>query len=271
MADAEDPVRRGLALVDVRDASAPPGSGGLVADARWATANLLIKHGWPRRIRGYAAAAPRLGTVTARVRFAGVVLNVGRGVFAPRGLAESLVEEAVRALSSREGGAVVDVGTGCGPVALAIASVLPDVEIHATEISRPALLWAAWNRRRLGASNVSFHRGSVLDPLPNRLHRRVRVLTANLPYVPLEEWQDGWRGREFQVVGPETDGLGYYRRLARHARAFLTDDARMIMQMQARQWDGFADELCDLGYRPGEILRRWGNDVAVWADVSPIG
>jgi len=93
-------------------------------------------------------------------------------------------------------------------------------------------------------------------------------MTANVPYVPLEQWQDGWRGRESQVVGPDPDGLGLYRSLARQARRFLTADGRMIIQLQSHQWEGFAEELRSLGYRPGGVLLRWGTDITVWAEVA---
>ena len=265
----EASVRRGLALADTGgDLGEPPAPDGLGTRARWSLAEFLIRHAWPRQLRGYAAAAPRLGTVTARARFDGIELDVGRGVFVPRPLAESMVQEAVRVLSSEPRGIVLDVGTGCGPVALGIASAIPDVEIHATEVSRRALRWAARNRARLGTRNVHFHHGSLLDPIPERLHGRVRVLTANVPYVPPEEWQQAWRGRESQVVGSGSDGLGLYRRLVAEARRFLTEDGRIVLQMGSRQWARFADELRVLGYRPGEILQRGGNDTIVWADVG---
>ena len=200
---AEDSVRRGLEAAQVTaDLTAGRRERDSERESRGSQPSVLIKRGWPRRVRGFAAAAPRLGTVTARVKFGGIVLEVGPDIFVPRGLAESLAAEAARVLGSGPG-VVVDVGTGCGPVALAVASAAPEAEIHATEISRRALFWAARNRRRLGASRVHFHRGSLLDPLPERLRGRVRVMTANVPYVPLEQWQDGWRGRESQVVGPD--------------------------------------------------------------------
>jgi release factor glutamine methyltransferase len=265
----EASVRRGLTLAGIgRDLGEPPAPDGLGTKARWSLAEFLIRHAWPRQLRGFAAAAPRLGTVTARVRFGGIELDVGRGVFVPRPLAESMVQEAARGLSSEPRGIVLDVGTGCGPVALGIASAVPDAEIHATEVSRRALRWAARNRARLGITNVHFHRGSLLDPLSSRLYGRVRVLTANVPYVPPEEWQQAWRGRESQVVGSGSDGLGLYRRLVAGARRFLTQDGRIVLQMESRQWDRFADELRDLGYRPGEILQRAGSDTIVWADAG---
>jgi len=266
----EGSVRRALASADVSNELIPPSTPeGIGARAAWLGADLLIRRGWPRRLRGYAAAAPRLGTVTARVKFGNVVIDVGRDVFVPRGLAESLAAEAVRVLTSGSPGVMVDVGTGCGPVALQVASAVPSVEIHGTETSRRALVWAARNRRRLRASNVHFHRGSLLDPLPESLQGRVRVLTANLPYVPLEQWQDGWRGRESQVVGPDRDGLGLYRSLALRARRFLSADGRMIIQLQSHQWESFSEELSSLGYRPGEVLLRWGSDITAWVDAGP--
>jgi release factor glutamine methyltransferase len=266
---AQDSVRRGLGLADVpSEPGGPSEREGLGTRTAWLGADVLIRHGWPRRIRGFAAAAPRLGTVTARVKFGGIVLDVGPDVFVPRGLAESLAVESVRILRLGSRGVMVDVGTGCGPVALAVASEVPSVEIHATETSRRALFWAARNRRRLGASSVHLHRGSLLDPLPERLQGRVQVMTANLPYVPLEQWQDGWRGRESQVIGPDRDGLGLYRSLARGARRFLSADGRMIIQLQSHQWESFSEELRTLGYRPGEILLRWGSDITIWAEAG---
>jgi release factor glutamine methyltransferase len=266
---AEGSVRRALASAHVpSDLTSRSNGDGLGTRAAWLGANLLIRRGWPRRVRGYAAAAPTLGAVTARAKFSGILLDVGRNVFVPRGLAESLAAEAVRVLTSGPRGVLVDVGTGCGPVALAVASAVPGVEIHATETSRRALFWAARNRRRLGASSVHLHHGSLLDPLPQRLQGSVRVMTANVPYVPLEQWQEGWRGRESQVVGPDPDGLGFYRSLARQARRFLTADGRMIIQLQSHQWETFAGELRALGYRPGEVLLRWGSDMTVWAEAG---
>jgi HemK-like putative methylase len=259
----EDSVRRGLEAAQVMtDQTAGPPREGLGTRVSWLAADILIKRGWPRRVRGYAAAAPRLGTVTARVKFGGIVLEVGPGIFVPRGLAESLAAEASRLLGSGPG-VVVDVGTGCGPIALAVAAAAPDAEIHATEISRRALFWAARNRTRLGASHVHFHRGSLLDPLPEHLRGSVRVMTANVPYVPLEEWQDGWRGRESQVVGPDADGLGLYRRLVRDARRFLVPGGHLILQLGGRHWEPFREELRTLGYHPGGVLQRWGSDLAV--------
>jgi len=266
-AGVEGSLRRGLDIAGVASPIEASSTQRYVERTEWYGAELLIQHGWPRRVRGYVAAAPRLGTITSEVRFGGVELEVGRGVFVPRGLAETIAEEAIRVLRQRPG-AVVDVGTGCGPIPLALASAIPGAEIHATEISRRALYWAERNRRRLGVSGVHFHRGSLLAPLPSTLRGRVRVLTANVPYVPLDEWQDGWRGRESQVVGTDADGLGLYRRLVRQAKAFLTPDGLMIVQLGARYWGAFREELEVLGYRPGATLRQWGTDLAVSVETA---
>lgn len=270
-ASVEESVRRGLEHADVRPAQAvtadrPSG----LERALWSTVRLSQRHARPRPLRAYVAAAPRLSHVTARVSFAGVVLEVGRGVFVPRALGEAMVEEALRALASASG-VMVDVGTGCGPVALAVAARMPGVEVHGTEISRRALRWAARNRRRLKADRVRFHRGSILDPLPARLAGRVAVVTTNLPYVPMAEWQAGWQGRESQVVGSEEDGLGLYRRLVKQSRRFLVPGGRLIMQLENYQWAHFAEEIRGFGFVPGDVLRQWGNDVVVWAAAGENG
>ena len=88
-------------------------------------------------------------------------------------------------------------------------------------------------------------------------------MTANVPYVPLEQWQDGWRGRESQVVGPDADGLGLYRRLVRDARRFLVPGGHLLLQLGGGHWESFHEELRTLGYHPGGVLQRWGSDLAV--------
>lgn len=142
---------------------------------------------------------------------------------------------------------IVDVGTGSGCIALALASELSHAEIHACDISDDALEMAKVNAARLGLSeHVFFRKSDLLDSYPpshaadnfsamssasefqpDRLHPTAEFdfVVSNPPYVGELEWDKVQRQvREFEprvavFSGPE--GLDIYRRLVPQAHAIL--------------------------------------------------
>ena len=186
-----------------------------------------------------------------RCGFGGITLRVTRGVFPPFAGTERLLEAARESATARAGDApsIVDIGTGCGAVALALAAALPRASIIATDISELAIHCARRNRTRLALHNVSFRRGSLVAPLPRRLRGTVDVIVANIPYVP-PRMRDQI-GNAFPVgtaLGTDEDGLGLVRTLATEARAFLAAGGSLVLQLASYQWVGFRAELEVLGY-----------------------
>ncbi|MGI8817243.1 MAG: peptide chain release factor N(5)-glutamine methyltransferase [Pseudonocardia sp.] len=110
-----------------------------------------------------------------------VEVAVGPGVFVPRLETELLLEWGLRALSGHIGPVVVDLCTGSGALAAAVAVSRPDARVHAVELDPGALVWA---RRNL-AGRATLHVGDVTDAdLLSELHGRVDLVLANPPYVP---------------------------------------------------------------------------------------
>ena len=140
--------------------------------------------------------------------FRRIELAVDRRVLVPRPETELLVEVALE----RRPGRVLDVGTGSGAIALALADELPDATIVATDTSPGALEVARANAERLGlAGGVHFQAGTVPEGEPFDL------VLANLPYVAERDWAGlerevtEWEPREALLAGE--DGLDAYREL----------------------------------------------------------
>jgi release factor glutamine methyltransferase len=157
--------------------------------------------------------------VLGRKGFRNLELAVGPRVLVPRPETELLVELALELGAER----VLDVGTGSGAIALAVADELPGCEVTATDTSLAALQVARANAQRLGlGSRVRFLEGTLPD------EDRFDLILANLPYVAEREWPSlqpevtRWEPREALLAGP--DGLDAYRAVipecARHLHRY---------------------------------------------------
>ncbi|GEA89508.1 peptide chain release factor N(5)-glutamine methyltransferase [Cellulomonas cellasea] len=135
---------------------------------------------------GRRAAREPLQHLTGRAPFRGVELAVGPGVFVPRPETEQVAEQAVREAAdvlARTGSAlVVDLCTGSGAIAVAVAVEVPGAVVHAVELDAAAHAWAARNVEAL-APGVHLHRGDARTAL-RALDGTVDVVVSNPPYVP---------------------------------------------------------------------------------------
>lgn len=117
-------------------------------------------------------------------------LQVGPGVFVPRPETELLLAWALAVLEGTAGErpVVLDLCTGSGALALAIAHARPDAVVHAVELDPSALAWARRNadtRARDGDTPITLHQGDVTDRgLLTELEGRVDVVVSNPPYIP---------------------------------------------------------------------------------------
>jgi release factor glutamine methyltransferase len=117
-----------------------------------------------------------------------VAVAVGPGVFTPRPETELLLEWGLRAIARVAAPVVVDLCTGSGALALAVAASRPDAVVHALDADPGALSWAGRNVEdhvAAGGTPVLLHAADVrwADPLPD-LESRVDLVLCNPPYVP---------------------------------------------------------------------------------------
>lgn len=164
--------------------------------------------------------------------FGGIELATSPFVMTPRQTSLGLVACATEHLEHRAG-VVVDVGTGSGAIALAVAEAAPQAAVWATDVSSTAVELARLNARRAGLHDrVTVRRGNLLDPFPGTAD----VIVANLPYLPLAERpiHPELVSEPVNAVFAEGDGLGLIRRLVAAARRRLTPDGLLALQVRGR-------------------------------------
>jgi release factor glutamine methyltransferase len=133
--------------------------------------------GFQDAVRRRSAGREPVAYITGRRGFRHIELAVDARVLVPRPETELLVELGIELLA--QGARVVDVGTGSGAVALALASERPDLAVHATDVSAEALAVARANAARLGLEDrVAFALGDLLAGLGE-----VDAVLSNPPYV----------------------------------------------------------------------------------------
>ncbi|TDO52415.1 release factor glutamine methyltransferase [Kribbella sp. VKM Ac-2527] len=121
------------------------------------------------------------GTAAFRYR----ELAVGPGVFVPRPETEVLVGWILDRLADVKSPLVVDLCSGSGAIAGAVATERPDSTVHAVELSPEACVWA---RRNLEGTGATLHERDIDGCLPE-LDGRVDAVIANPPYIPLTAWE----------------------------------------------------------------------------------
>ncbi|TDD17228.1 peptide chain release factor N(5)-glutamine methyltransferase [Kribbella turkmenica] len=141
-------------------------------------------HRYDELIQRRAAREP-LQHLTGTAAFRYRELAVGPGVFVPRPETEVMVGWILEKLAGVESPLVVDLCTGSGAIAGAVATERPDSVVHAVELSAEACVWA---RRNLAGTGAVLHEGDIDGCLPE-LGGRVDAVISNPPYIPLTAWE----------------------------------------------------------------------------------
>ena len=182
--------------------------------------------------------------ITGRREFYSLDLEVIPAVLVPRPETEHLVEAALAELKARAPEAetrLLDLGTGSGNIAIAIAVNAPSVCIDAVDSSSAALEVAARNARAHKVEDrIRFHEGDFLSGAPSGA--LYDVIVSNPPYISRREYEHLMadvrlhepRDALIDTKSPEGDGLGFYRALAAGALAIACAGALVAVEVGAR-------------------------------------
>jgi release factor glutamine methyltransferase len=180
-----------------------------------------------------------LSYITETREFWSIPFKVSPGVLIPRPETELLVEK-VLDYSSGNDEIIVDIGTGCGNIAISLAKELPSKRILATDVSRKALRLARLNASSQKVSNLTFVAGSVYVPLEKlQLEKKCDFIVSNPPYVSEAEWatlNDEIRDHEPKsaLVAGEA-GLEVIKQLIQGAPLYLKTGGFLLFEIGTNQ------------------------------------
>ena len=202
--------------------------------------------------------------ITGETEFFGLRLKVGPQALIPRQETEELVQWILEDRSgtrtpSMEPLRILDIGTGTGCIALALARNFPDAAVYATDIESRALNLARENARRLGL-RVDFLMHDIrLHPGIPEKFSGLDLIVSNPPYVPYHERESMHPNvRESEppsaLFVPDEDPLVYYRSIAGFGRQALKRGGLLFLEIHERYGSGVREILAKSGFK--EIVLR---------------
>ncbi|MGO4702420.1 peptide chain release factor N(5)-glutamine methyltransferase [Dyella sp. 2RAB6] len=168
--------------------------------------------------------------ITGRRGFWSLELEVTAATLIPRPETELLVELALERLPPDRPCRVVDLGTGSGAIALAIAKERPRAEVSAVDLSMEALAVARDNAQRLGLERVRFVHGTWMTPLSGE---RFELVVSNPPYIEAADphlEQGDLRFEPPGALASGADGLDAIREIVANAPAHLDPGGWLLLE-----------------------------------------
>ncbi|MFH1783393.1 MAG: peptide chain release factor N(5)-glutamine methyltransferase [bacterium] len=197
--------------------------------------------------------------LTGEKEFMGLSFSVSEDVLIPRPETELLVEAVIHKIIGRSvlastnssGGikrsedeiSLLDIGTGCGNIAVSLAKFIPSSRVFAVDISDKALDIARKNARRHGVDGkITFLKGDLFNPLEKVVsYGSIDCIVSNPPYIKrdvIDTLQAEVRREPRLALDGDTDGLSFYRAIAKKSGDYLISGGYLLMEMPAE--DGYA-------------------------------
>lgn len=225
-----------------------------------------------RLVKRRAAGEP-LQYIVGHVDFLGLEIKVGKGVLIPRPETELLVEEAIKTVKSKmlnvksskkpqipnpKSPCFLDLCTGSGCIALALAKEFPDAQVYATDVSAKAMRYARANADCNGIGNVTFLKGPLFTPVAERI-ASFDLITANPPYIrtsdisglqrEVREWEP------LRALDGGENGLDFYRKILSKALVFLKKGGGIFFELGFGQAGAVTEIAAHAGLKNIELTK----------------
>ena len=170
--------------------------------------------------------------ITGTIEFYGLELMITPAVFIPRPETERVVDIALQILKTVISPKILDVGTGSGCIAIALANELPEASVTGIDIDPNMLKVAQKNADLHKINNIIFKQMDIQKEIPKESYN---LIVSNPPYIPLNQMSDLEKNiKDFEpriALTDGADGLTFYHRLASVASKILHSNGYLIMEV----------------------------------------
>ncbi|MEW6455707.1 MAG: peptide chain release factor N(5)-glutamine methyltransferase [Acidobacteriota bacterium] len=178
--------------------------------------------------------------IVKKQEFWSLDFKISKGVFIPRPESELIVEKTIE-LFGKEEGIIVDVGTGCGNIAISIARELPKAKIIGIDVSLKAIKFAQINAKLHKVEDrVEFLKGRFLKPLDEKeFLEKIDIIVSNPPYISPEEWKS--LPSEIKKFEPKrtlvssNNGLSFIKKLINDSSIYVKKGGYLIFEIGNEQ------------------------------------
>ena len=171
--------------------------------------------------------------IIGHAEFFGMQLKVDERVLIPRPETEELVE-LILAENLKDNLKVLDIGTGSGAIALALAKNRPDWSVTAADISQDALELATENAKRQDI-DLTFIRTDCFSEISSKYD----IIVSNPPYISREDQEEVGlnvlHSEPHLALFADEDGLAIYRRIAEDSKDYLNDGGKIYLEIGYKQ------------------------------------
>ena len=202
--------------------------------------------------------------ILGHMEFYGLKIRLGSGVLIPRPETEVLAEEAIKIISNFEfrisNFTFLDLCTGTGCLALALAKEFPEAQVYGTDTSEIAIGYAEENAKLNGIKGVTFIKGSLFEPIKEFLVT-FDLIVSNPPYIrrndikslqpEIKDWEP------LEALDGGEDGLDYYRAIIPEARNYLKEGGCLIFELGNNQADAVRKMAGDAGFMNISLIKDY--------------
>lgn len=196
--------------------------------------------------------------ITNMQEFMGINFYVDENVLIPRPDTEVLVEEVIKLAKAKENIAILDMCTGSGAIAIALAEYLTNAKITASDKSKKALGVAQKNAKNTKAS-IQFIESDLFGNIKDKFD----IIVSNPPYIESDviKCLDKEVQKEpMMALDGGKDGLDFYRKIAKQARAYLNEEGYLALEIGYNQKKKVKELLKKEGYREIYSKKDFGDN-----------
>lgn len=196
--------------------------------------------------------------LTGHKEFWSLPLQVNEHTLIPRPETELLVEKTLSLLAARPSATILELGTGSGAIALALAKERPFWNIVACDIHQQTLNIAAANQEALGLANVQFYQSDWFSAIGTQYFD---AIVANPPYLAEDDphLQEDIRFEPSRALVSGKNGLQALNHIIQHARSYLNHQGILLVEHGATQKDAVMNQLKQCGYASIHCWQDWQN------------